>query len=63
MSLLETRHIDCPYCGEQIEIVIDCSISSQDYIEDCSVCCQPINFVIAIDAEGIPQVTAHNENE
>ncbi len=63
MSLLETRHIDCPYCGEQIEIVIDCSISSQNYIEDCSVCCQPINLAITIDAEGIPQVTALNENE
>jgi len=63
MSLLKSKNIDCPYCGEDIEIIIDCSIDSQDYIEDCSVCCRPINLTIIINTEGEPQITVRNENE
>ena len=27
--------IQCPYCGEQLEVVIDWSVARQEYIEDC----------------------------
>ncbi|WP_303318484.1 CPXCG motif-containing cysteine-rich protein [Flavivirga abyssicola] len=32
----------CPYCWEKISILIDNSIFQQSYIEDCEVCCNPI---------------------
>ena len=48
--MLETQKSHCPYCGEQIEVVIDMSVEQQDYIEDCSVCCRPIEFFVNIDA-------------
>ena len=32
----------CPYCGEPIELLIDTSITEQEYVEDCEVCCNPI---------------------
>ncbi|MBD0836108.1 CPXCG motif-containing cysteine-rich protein [Aestuariibaculum suncheonense] len=32
----------CPYCWGQISMLIDNSVSSQQYIEDCEVCCRPI---------------------
>ena len=35
---------NCPYCGETISVLIDPSIYSQEYIEDCEVCCNPINI-------------------
>ena len=38
-----TAEISCPYCGEMIAIVLDLSVESQSYIEDCSVCCQPMS--------------------
>ena len=32
----------CDACGEEIEIPLDLSQgSSQEYIEDCPVCCRP----------------------
>jgi len=31
----------CPYCGEPISMVLDTSVA-QTYIEDCEVCCRPI---------------------
>jgi len=63
LSLLETTKISCPYCGEMIDIVVDCSVYSQEYIEDCHVCCRPIVLTITIDNEGVPLILARNEDE
>jgi hypothetical protein len=44
--------VDCPYCGERIELVVDCSVEQQEYTEDCSVCCRPIVVTVtAADGE------------
>ena len=36
--------VDCPYCGESFETDVDTSAGNQDTIEDCPVCCRPIEF-------------------
>jgi transcription elongation factor Elf1 len=36
------HHFLCPYCGEQISMVLDVSVPRQTYVEDCEVCCNPI---------------------
>ena len=41
----------CPYCGELIELIVDDSVPSQEYIEDCFVCCQPINVRVWVDEQ------------
>lgn len=63
--MLETREQDvqCPYCGETVSVLIDCSIPQQSYIEDCQVCCCPIEFNVAIDQAGEPVVSVCSENE
>lgn len=48
-ELIDTRDITCPHCGEAIEIVIDLSVASQSYIEDCSVCCRPIAICVVAE--------------
>ncbi len=63
MSLLETVQIECPYCGERIDLVIDRSVGSQEYIEDCQVCCKPINLSIAVGEDGEPIISARHEDE
>jgi len=41
----EIEHFfDCPYCGENISMLIDLSLNNQLYIEDCEVCCHPIEI-------------------
>ena len=62
MNQLASKFITCPYCGENIELVIDCSIPEQEYIEDCEVCCRPINILVTIEENNIKVVTKH-ENE
>lgn len=32
----------CPYCWEEISMLMDSSITKQTYVEDCEVCCNPI---------------------
>ena len=42
----------CPSCGEEISMVLDLSVSRHTYIEDCEVCCTPIeiSYTVQIDA-------------
>ncbi|TXE12523.1 CPXCG motif-containing cysteine-rich protein [Algoriphagus aquimarinus] len=39
----------CPYCLADITMLIYPSISSQQYIEDCEVCCNPIDIRVDIE--------------
>lgn len=44
----------CPYCFEQISMVLDPSVEGvQTYIEDCEVCCQPIEITYEAEDETI----------
>ena len=50
MILLRT--VQCPYCGESFETNVDASGGSQEYVEDCYVCCRPIVFQLTADEDG-----------
>jgi len=63
MSQQEERSVQCPYCGESIDVLIDCSVPQQEYIEDCQVCCRPINFGVTVDPEGEPTILISHEDE
>lgn len=63
MSLLDGYPVDCPYCGEEIELLIDASAGDQDYIEDCQVCCKPINVSVRFDSEGDASVSVRSDDE
>jgi hypothetical protein len=63
MNSLFEKDIYCPYCAESISVLIDCSVDEQEYIEDCQVCCRPINFKVQSTADGEPLVTVLDENE
>lgn len=43
---MEEHFFQCPYCWENISILLDTSVSNQTYIEDCEVCCNPLEFTI-----------------
>jgi hypothetical protein len=46
MQLIVETEITCPHCGEVFPLQIDTSESEQSLIEDCSVCCRPINLTV-----------------
>lgn len=49
---LEWQTVQCPYCGEAFETVVDLSSGSAGYIEDCQVCCQPLEFNLEVGNDG-----------
>ena len=58
------RHIECPYCGERFESAIEPEDGNQDYIEDCPVCCRPIEFNVQCDSrEGTASVTVRRDDD
>ncbi len=63
MDPLESAPVHCPYCGELLEITIDASAGRQAYIEDCQVCCKPIQVRIRVGADGTSSVDVRSEDE
>jgi hypothetical protein len=55
----EEYFFDCPYCWQEISMLIDPYSGDQTYIEDCEICCNPIeisyevldNVVISFEAK------------
>jgi len=62
LDLLEKK-IDCPYCGESLDVLVDMSEAGQSYVEDCQVCCRPIVFDVSEDIDGDAVLVVRTENE
>jgi transcription elongation factor Elf1 len=61
---VELEHFfQCPHCWEEISMILDSSVRHQTYIEDCEVCCNPIEVaprfeggeLIGFDSQSIEQ--------
>jgi hypothetical protein len=45
--------LNCPYCGEEVELDIDDTGGSrQSFVQDCPVCCQPWQVEVRHDRDG-----------
>lgn len=44
-------------------MLIDSSDIEQQYIEDCQVCCKPINFLVSESVDGDVTVSVYSEDE
>lgn len=60
---MQSAFIDCPYCGEELELLIDCSVARQEYVEDCAVCCKPIVVSVASSQGEVESIAARCEND
>lgn len=50
--MTEFVQLSCPYCGEPFETGVDDSAGTQRYVEDCPVCCRPIEMTVLVDDDG-----------
>ena len=50
----------CPYCWQQISMLLDQSISNQNYIEDCEICCNPIRIKVTFSGSELLEFNAIN---
>lgn len=43
----------CQFCGRTVEITVDPSAGrTQEFVEDCEMCCRPNVLMITIDPDG-----------
>jgi len=60
----DTSDVQCPYCGEVVEIALDPGGGPvQDYIEDCPICCRPWQVSVQFDEDGSASVSLAAEDE
>jgi hypothetical protein len=60
----ELLELTCPYCGENVELVIDVAGGSgQSYVEDCPVCCRPWQVEVTGDSEAGWSATLRTSDE
>jgi hypothetical protein len=51
--------VACPYCGEEVDLAVDPGGGPvQEYIEDCEVCCRPMQLTVSWDENGAAHVDA-----
>jgi hypothetical protein len=62
MNVEQSVTVQCPYCAQSFEIMVDCSMEHQEYVEDCEVCCRPVTLVITVDSDGVPHVETRGED-
>lgn len=63
MNYLEEKPVTCPYCGENITILVDCSIPTQTYVEDCQVCCCPIVLNVETGFDDVISIRVYREDD
>jgi hypothetical protein len=61
--MLPFESIHCPYCGESIELFVDDSVDHQQYVEDCQVCCRPIQVSATAHGDEGVTLTVRVEND
>lgn len=63
MDTIYEKSISCPYCGEHLEVLINTEDLSQEYIEDCQVCCRPITFLVSTARDGELTISVYSEDD
>ena len=59
-TIMIEHFFNCPYCWEQISMLLYNSIKNQNYIEDCEVCCNPIEISLQFDNSELMDFQADN---
>ena len=47
------HYFTCPHCWEEISMMIDTSVPYQKYVEDCEVCCHPLEISVRCEESEI----------
>ncbi|MEL6303102.1 MAG: CPXCG motif-containing cysteine-rich protein [Pseudomonadota bacterium] len=61
-GLLAECTASCPFCGEVIDLFVDTSAGDQQYIEDCFVCCRPIQISVTVDGDEVMSLHAEQSH-
>lgn len=55
---MEEYFFVCPYCAQSISMLLDLSVRGQTYIEDCEVCCRPVEISYTVTKNQVDEFNA-----
>jgi len=41
--------VECPYCGEMFDVRVDPGEEGQSLVQDCQVCCKPVQLSVDVE--------------
>jgi hypothetical protein len=44
--------VQCPWCGERLDVRADVTAGEREYIDDCEVCCRPMELSVELEESG-----------
>ena len=59
--LLDSQSFDCPWCGESNPLPLDPEEAGQVLVQDCVVCCAPIEIHLPVDPRERPMILREGE--
>lgn len=57
---MEEQFFQCPYCWQSISVLLDPSVAEQTFVEDCEVCCQPIEITVTFESNELAGFEANS---
>ena len=57
---MEEQFFQCPYCWETISMLMDPSSHEQQYVEDCEVCCNPMEITVRFEENDLVSFEVKN---
>jgi hypothetical protein len=54
--------VTCPWCLETIEMPVEPGAETDRWVEDCPVCCHPMELELGTDAAGTPCLSAERSH-
>jgi hypothetical protein len=57
---MQEHFFQCPYCWEEISMLLDSSVRKQTYVEDCEICCNPIEISVGFENNELLKFDARN---
>lgn len=61
MEPIEYLDARCPWCSEMISLAVECTEGAQEYVEDCPVCCAPIQVQVRERESGTLMIELERE--
>lgn len=56
---MEETFFTCPHCWERVSILVDVSLDgTHRFVEDCEVCCNPLDFHVVIEGNAVDSLQA-----
>jgi len=51
--------VQCPYCGQSFDLLIDTSTTTQRFTTDCEVCCRPFEVLVECEPGEVLSLEVH----